>query len=155
MKFPKPSQLRLRRPFIKIFGDGREVINTKIKAGKEEYERRIQIMWLRQGKKCVLRLAFFCKLSEGLMPLTAATFDHERCRGNGGAFRDDRVEIDGNQINLAVCALCNSIKGSRSIAQLALTWFYCRHCGLRFPSQTLIPCPCCGMDEAEPQQEVA
>jgi ribosomal protein L37E len=51
--------------------------------------------------------------------------------------------------------LCNFLKGSRSMAQLGLTKFYCRHCGLTFYSETLNPCPCCGMDEAEPQQEVA
>jgi hypothetical protein len=42
-----------------------------------------------------------------------ATFEHERSRGGGGAFRDDRIVDDqGHMMNGAAHGRCNSDKGS-------------------------------------------
>jgi hypothetical protein len=45
--------------------------------------------------------------------LDEAVFEHQRPKGMGGAFTDDRIEVDGNPINGAAHWICNSEKGSK------------------------------------------
>ena len=87
---------------VKIFPDGREVCLPNA-AGNAEYKQRTEQMSVRQAYLCAL-----CGL-----PMREPTFDHERSRGHGGAFRDDRIEVRGAWQNAAVHWLCNGNKGSK------------------------------------------
>ena len=81
----------------RVYPDGREVC-TDSSAGWKEYKRRVEAMLLRQGGRCCLcgkRLA-----------LSQATFEHQRRRGMGAAWRDDRADCNG-----AAHWVCNSEKG--------------------------------------------
>ena len=72
-------------------------------AGWREYKRRVEAMLLRQEGRCCLcgkRLA-----------LSQATYEHQRRRGIGAAWRDDRITKDGQDWNGAAHWLCNSEKG--------------------------------------------
>ena len=94
---------------VKTYRDGREVCNLNCKAGHDEYDRRKRIMYDRQKGLCAL-----CGLR---LDKKWMQFDHEVPRGMGGAFRDDRleIEVDGKMEprNHVVHPLCNSEKGSR------------------------------------------
>lgn len=82
---------------VRVYPDGREVC-TDSSAGWKEYKRRVEAMLLRQGGRCCLcgkRLA-----------LSQATFEHQRRRGMGAAWRDDRADCNG-----AAHWVCNSEKG--------------------------------------------
>ena len=71
--------------------------------GYREYTRRIGVMVQRQNHRCCLcnrRLA-----------QSQATFEHQRRRGMHAAFRDDRIEKDGQPYNGAAHWVCNSEKG--------------------------------------------
>jgi hypothetical protein len=103
--FPKPKQMK-RKPkaAVNIYRDGREVCDLTTKAGYEEYKRRIEVMRIRQEKKCYL-CGYFLRKDE-------ATFDHQDGRGHGGGHRDDRIEKDGKPYNGAAHFRCNASKGS-------------------------------------------
>lgn len=102
--FPKPSQVKKQRPAVKVMKDGREICQLNTRAGQDEYARRKEAMWERQGKLCCL---CWKKLAKGLM-----TFEHDEGRGHGGGHRDDRIEVNGKPINGVAHPLCNVKKGS-------------------------------------------
>ena len=84
------------------YRDGREVCQDS-KAGWREYKRRVEAMLLRQGGRCCL-----CKKR---LALNQATFEHQRRRGMGAAWRDDRITKDGQDWNGAAHWMCNSNRG--------------------------------------------
>ena len=93
-----------KKPAVKVYADGREVCSDTSE-GKAEYKRRTLLMLTRQK--------FFCCLCHRPLLPGEATMDHEHCRGNGGAWRDDRTVLpDGRWINGAMCWICQGIKGS-------------------------------------------
>jgi hypothetical protein len=47
--------------------------------------------------------------------LEDATFEHEAGRGHGGGHRDDRIIVNGKNINGAAHRSCNGQKASRRI----------------------------------------
>jgi len=118
--FPKPKDVKKPpRPMMKVFPDGREILDLKTKAGADVYQRRKLEMWDdRQGKRCALMITDICKQRQGRWPKDEIQFDHEHGRGAGK--RDDRIEVlrDGKMVpqNAAVCPWCNSAKGSRKMA---------------------------------------
>ncbi len=85
-----------------VYPDGRQVC-TNSKAGWVEYKRRVKLMWERQGRRC-------CLCGKPLA-LANATFEHQRRRGMGSAWRDDRVSRDGHEWNGAAHWICNGEKG--------------------------------------------
>jgi hypothetical protein len=87
---------------VRVYRDGREVCQNS-KAGWLEYNRRIKVMVQRQGHRCCL-----CGRP---LSLGNATFEHQRRRGMGAAWRDDRIEKDGLPWNGAAHWVCNSVKG--------------------------------------------
>ena len=91
--------------WIKIFPDGREVLNTKTAAGRREYSYRTTLMFCRQLGNC----AICGKWMSGM----DATFDHAKGRGAKGAWRDDRIGTEDEPRNAAVHEHCNILKGSR------------------------------------------
>ena len=87
---------------VLVYPDGREVcVNSK--DGWIEYKRRVKVMWERQGRRCCL-----CNRP---LSLANATFEHQRRRGMGSAWRDDRYERNGEPWNGAAHWVCNSEKG--------------------------------------------
>lgn len=86
------------------FADGREVCLSTI-PGRVEYQLRTVEMAKRQNWICPL-----CSLR---MTEEDMSFDHERPRGMGAAFRDDRIVKDGKPYNFASHMLCNGERGSR------------------------------------------
>lgn len=99
---PKPKGPSLRYELIlngavRRYPDGREVCEDS-PAGWREYKKRIEIMWRRQERRC-------CLCGERLV-LADATFEHQRRRGMGAAFRNDSVESNG-----AAHWICNVEKG--------------------------------------------
>ena len=87
---------------VRLYRDGREVcVNSA--AGWREYKRRVSVMLQRQGRRCCL-----CNRP---LALANATFEHQRRRGMGAAWRDDRIEKDGEPWNGAAHWTCNSEKG--------------------------------------------
>ncbi len=98
------------------YDDGREVCNLLTKAGRDEYARRLRMMWLRQKKRCCLE----GKIEDcpGALKLADATFEHQDGRGMDAGHRDDRIEklnpLTGKMkpYNGAAHAWCNSKKGS-------------------------------------------
>lgn len=101
------------KPMVKVFPDGREILDLKTKAGADEYQRRKLKMWDRQGNRCALQLTDICKQRQGRWPKDEVQFDHERGRGAGK--QDDRILVNGVPQNAAVCGWCNTAKGSRKI----------------------------------------
>jgi hypothetical protein len=71
---------------VRVYPDGREVCQDS-PAGWREYKRRVEAMLLRQGGRCCL-----CKKR---LALGQATFEHQRRRGAGAAWRDDREDRNG------------------------------------------------------------
>lgn len=87
---------------VRLYRDGREVcVNSK--AGWIEYKRRVKVMLQRQNHRCCL-----CNRP---LALANATFEHQRRRGMGAAWRDDRITKDGEDWNGAAHWTCNSEKG--------------------------------------------
>lgn len=87
---------------VRVYKDGREVCQDSL-AGWREYKRRVKAMLERQGGRCCLcgkRLA-----------LDQATFEHQRRRGMGAAWRDDRIFKDGEDWNGAAHWVCNGERG--------------------------------------------
>lgn len=82
--------------------DGRERCLVQTAAGNREYKARTDAMQKRQSGHCAL-----CPWYLGVQ------FDHQDGRGSGGGHRDDRIEIDGEWYNAALCLGCNTEKGSR------------------------------------------
>jgi hypothetical protein len=82
--------------------DGREVC-VDSKAGWLEYKRRVKVMLQRQNHRCCL-----CGRP---LALGNATFEHQRRRGMGAAWRDDRIVKDGEDWNGAAHWTCNGEKG--------------------------------------------
>lgn len=97
-------------PVLYPEGPGGRQVCTRGAAGVREYRKRVEIMFERQMGRCALCLK--------PMRLELATFDHANGRGLSGAWRDDRVEVNGVWQNAAVCWPCNSAKGSRRIPYL-------------------------------------
>ena len=115
--FPKPSATRKAVQPLRTYRDGREVIRTSTRAGRELYELRKRIMWERQGRMCGLQISKKCLKK---LPLRLAQFDHSNGRGLGGSSggagkRDDRILVDGKPVNCAACPYCNAEKGSRRL----------------------------------------
>lgn len=105
---PKPKgesqhyELILHGTVRRYHDSGREVCQDS-PAGWREYKRRVSVMLQRQNYRCCL-----CK---GRLSLGNATFEHQRRRGMGAAWRDDRITKDGAEWNGAACWVCNSQKG--------------------------------------------
>lgn len=88
---------------VRVYPDGREVCQDS-PAGYREYTRRVGVMVERQRFRC-------CLCNERLAR-TDATFEHQRRRGMGAAFRDDRiVDSEGTEVNGAAHWICNEGKG--------------------------------------------
>ena len=87
---------------VRRYRDGREVCQDS-PAGWREYKRRVSVMLQRQGRRCCL-----CNRA---LALANATFEHQRRRGMGAAWRDDRITKDGQDWNGAAHWVCNSEKG--------------------------------------------
>ena len=87
---------------VEVLRDLREVCNLGIAAGRAEYGFRRDVMSSRQLHRCAI-----CKR------VTILYFDHQDGRGHGGGCRDDRIEIDGQWYNAALCFNCNTEKGSK------------------------------------------
>lgn len=87
---------------VRVYPDGREVCQNS-KAGWMEYHRRVKTMWQRQGRRC-------CDCGKPLA-LQNATFEHQRRRGMGAAWRDDRILKDGQEWNGAAHWVCNGERG--------------------------------------------
>ena len=87
---------------VRLYRDGREVcVNSP--AGWREYKRRVSVMLQRQGRRCCL-----CNRP---LALANATFEHQRRRGMGAAWRDDRISRDGQDWNGAAHWVCNGERG--------------------------------------------
>lgn len=85
------------------FPDGRQICQPNA-AGWREYARRVEEM--------VRRQEFRCCLCNRRLTIKDATFEHQRRRGMGAAFRDDRIEDQaGNWVNGAAHWVCNIEKG--------------------------------------------
>jgi hypothetical protein len=87
----------------KYRSSGREVCNDS-PAGWREYSRRIDAMLIRQNWIC-------CDCGKKIRSRSDATFEHQRRRGMGAAFRDDRIMKDGKEWNGAAHWVCNSERG--------------------------------------------
>lgn len=89
---------------VRQYRDGREVCQDS-PAGWREYNRRLDIMLDRQQWIC-------CLCPDRIRSRSDATFEHQRRRGMGAAFRDDRILNDkGEWTNGAAHWECNSAKG--------------------------------------------
>lgn len=85
------------------YQDGREVCVNNA-AGWREYKHRVRVMWQRQERRCCL-----CNKP---LALANATFEHQRRRGMGSAWRNDKIENeDGSWVNGAAHWVCNVEKG--------------------------------------------
>jgi len=85
------------------YPEGREVCQDN-PLGRRLYKNRMAEMVQRQNYRCSL-------CNKRLSP-SEATFEHQRRRGMGGAFRDDRIiDGEGNWMNSAAHWLCNSKRG--------------------------------------------
>jgi hypothetical protein len=101
----KPHQVRRKREAVKVFPDGREVIDRSTAYGRRIYEDRIAEMYLRQGG--------LCRICHLWMEPATVTFEHEDGKGMGGSHQDDRIIRDGKEYNGAAHLWCNNKKGSR------------------------------------------
>lgn len=88
---------------VRLYPGGREVCQENA-AGRREYGHRVQVMVQRQNYRCSL-------CNRRITPATA-TFEHERRRGMGAAFRQDKiVDENGDWINSASHWICNGERG--------------------------------------------
>lgn len=120
--FPKPKDVQKSPESVHACRDGREACRLNTKAGRDDYQQRLERMHERQKGICPL-----CRkrLNKQYM-----VFDHDPPRGMGGGSRDDRIEIPDFAIvdgvmtavmkwqNQAVHPDCNIQKGSRRVACL-------------------------------------
>lgn len=81
---------------------GREVCSPTA-AGRKEYKRRTEDLERRQKHRCAICLLVFMRMQ----------LDHQDGRGHGGGHRDDRIVINGEWHNAALCDFCNKNKASR------------------------------------------
>jgi hypothetical protein len=104
--FPKPSEIRQKILGVKITKDGRVICNLKTAAGRAEYTRLIDLMYLRQRG--------ICSLGNHWMPRSEATFEHTDLRSGGR--RNDVLEYDKpngeHVVNTTACGFHNGQKGS-------------------------------------------
>jgi hypothetical protein len=63
------------------------------------------------GGVMLQRQNFRCCLCNRRLSLANATFEHQRRRGMGAAWRDDRLETAEGKLNGAAHWICNSEKG--------------------------------------------
>jgi hypothetical protein len=85
------------------FPDGREVCQPNA-LGRRIYAKRVEEMVERQN--------FRCSLCNERLWLAGATFEHQRRRGMGAAFRDDRIiDQNGEWMNSAAHWVCNVKRG--------------------------------------------
>jgi hypothetical protein len=88
---------------VRKYSDGREVCQDNA-SGWRLYKERVREMVQRQN--------FRCSLCGRRISVSTATFEHQRRRGAGGAWRDDRiVNSAGEEINSAAHWVCNSRRG--------------------------------------------
>ena len=87
----------------RIYPDGREVCVDSY-AGRREYLKRLELMLKRQEWKC-------CLCGKGIRSRDDATFEHQRRKGMGSAWRDDRVVKHGQEYNGAAHWICNHERG--------------------------------------------
>jgi hypothetical protein len=88
---------------LRYHADGREVC-VDSPAGWREYSRRINVMLERQRWIC-------CDCGKRIRSRQDATFEHQRRRGLGAAFRDDRIRKNGKVWNGAAHWICNYQRG--------------------------------------------
>lgn len=98
---PKPPARR-REP-VKVYPDGREVLDLNTAEGKRIYAIRRDEMGARQENMCAICRLWHCNLF----------FDHQGGRGADAKHRDDRILVDGEWHNAALCWDCNTAKGSK------------------------------------------
>lgn len=106
---PHPKPGKRKREWIKVYPDGREVLNLDTKRGLEEYRNRRLEMARRQNWSCCL-IPFGCGCHPRSLNTQTITFEHENGRGAGK--RDDRIEKNGRWLNGASNFDCNGWKGS-------------------------------------------
>jgi hypothetical protein len=87
---------------VRVYPSGRQVCQDS-PAGWREYKRRVKAMLERQNHRCCL--------CGGILRAGNGTFEHQRRRGMGAAWRDDRITKDGQDWNGAAHWVCNSVKG--------------------------------------------
>jgi hypothetical protein len=98
------------------YDDGREVIDQRTKAGRDEMVRRKRVAWERQKRRCCLE--GWVEECPGYLKWSEAMFEHEDGRGMNGGHRDDRIERPDKKTgermpyNGVAHAWCNSKKGS-------------------------------------------
>ena len=90
MAIPRPGEVKKEPVVVRVMKDGREVVNLLCKAGRDEYARRVRVMWERQGKQCCL--SGVIEWCPGRLALADACYEHQDGRGQGGGHRDDRIE---------------------------------------------------------------
>jgi hypothetical protein len=116
LAFPKPGQIKRDKPAVKVMKDGREVCDLLTKQGRDEYVRRVDVMFVRQDKRCGLMISHECMDRSGKWPRNMICFGHPFSRGFSGGKRDDRIEIDGKPtMARALCPFCNTMQASRPI----------------------------------------
>ncbi len=112
-----PRVVPIEEPVLYL-DDGRMICNLETDEGRRIYSILLEQMWLRQNG--------ICPLCGRPLARAEATFDHERPRGAGGGWRDDRIEVvqDGKLVkqNAAVHGICNSLKGSRRNVRIVLRY---------------------------------
>lgn len=114
LEYQKPK--KKVAPAVKVLKDGREICNVLTKAGRDEYIRRLRVMWERQGRRCCLeKNVGSCP---GYLKISDAVFEHQDGRGHDAGHRDDRIEkpdrVTGEMkpYNGAAHARCNILKAS-------------------------------------------
>src|SRR5215469_4623162 len=88
---------------VKRYPDGREVCVDSY-AGRREYLKRLELMLKRQEWKC-------CLCGKQIRSRDDATFEHQRRKGMGSAWRDDRILKDDQEYNSAAHWICNHERG--------------------------------------------
>jgi len=96
---------RRKREPIQVFPDGREVCDLDTAKGRAEYANRLYEMEVRQYMRCAI--------CEQMLYPRVLEFDHQDGRGHGGGHRDDRIIVNGQWHNAALCESCNTEKGSK------------------------------------------
>lgn len=88
---------------VRKYRDGREVCQDNA-SGLRLYKERVREMVQRQD--------FRCSLCNRRISESTATFEHQRRRGMGAAWRDDRIEdANGGWLNSVAHWVCNSERG--------------------------------------------
>ncbi len=105
-EYPEVSQhyeIILDGAVRRYLADGREVCQDNA-SGLRLYKERVREMVQRQN--------FRCSLCNRHISESTATFEHQRRRGMGAAWRDDRIlDSAGNWMNSAAHWVCNGERG--------------------------------------------